>query len=725
MKELGEISFCPYVGLDPYTEADSDYFFGRQQDSQVIASNLYAARLTILYGASAVGKSSILTAGVIPLLRKKPRTVVILFRDWQSPLFLSALKTECIKAIEKIASKRPTLSPSMPLDDLLAAGAASFGGSILLLFDQFEEYLAFHSTEAADAPFEVEFARSVNRDDVDVSFLISLREEGLARLDRFRVRIPNLLANTLQLQNLDRESAEMAIWGPLKVYNERFSTAAGPVVLEDELAKEILSQVQIGSVVLSRTSGTGQGQAGEESGRIETAFLQLVMERLWQEEVSATSREIRLATFKRFGGAENIVRSHVDGVMKRLGSRERRACARFFDRLVTPSGIKISYTMEDLKMFAGKLAQHLPSVVRQLSAARILREVGNAEGDQNAARYQIFHDVLGPAVLAWNTLYAERKRRRKRLALLLGSMFSILLLGGWLSVFSFRNHAKEAEYRASEYEGGKRYDLALSSLQDALRSYRVGFDRSSELRVLKSIERVQSLYLPWGYLTDLWSGQVHELHGERVNIGRNTSANEANNEIDIQDRLVSRRHLAFTRDGQVAEDLRSRNGTTLNSRTIPYGVGAKIEDGDLISLAGVVAFRFTKEWPTGLLPLPQETWGVFIDGTSRSVEYLTEREYEIVASGGKLSVHHPAVKEALMRIRRTLDSAMLYDVADDWYVRLTQKETDYEYKSYVLNSQYWVPMFTQPLEYLKLSSDRQRIDTSYAFQFVCIKQVED
>jgi RecA-family ATPase len=57
---------CPFVGLRPYTDAERDYFFGRERDQRVISSNLYAASLTILYGESGVGKSSVLLAGVVP-----------------------------------------------------------------------------------------------------------------------------------------------------------------------------------------------------------------------------------------------------------------------------------------------------------------------------------------------------------------------------------------------------------------------------------------------------------------------------------------------------------------------------------------------------------------------------------------------------------------------------------------------------------------------------------
>ena len=31
---------CPYVGLRPYAEADRAYFFGREQDTEMIAADL-------------------------------------------------------------------------------------------------------------------------------------------------------------------------------------------------------------------------------------------------------------------------------------------------------------------------------------------------------------------------------------------------------------------------------------------------------------------------------------------------------------------------------------------------------------------------------------------------------------------------------------------------------------------------------------------------------------
>src|SRR6516165_3077735 len=102
---------CPYVGLEPYTEADIDYFFGRERDQRIIAANLVAARLTVLYGASGVGKSSVLLAGVVPNLRTRPRTAVVVVRDWRGAGFLDALKSECGKAVQRVRQDSLSIDP--------------------------------------------------------------------------------------------------------------------------------------------------------------------------------------------------------------------------------------------------------------------------------------------------------------------------------------------------------------------------------------------------------------------------------------------------------------------------------------------------------------------------------------------------------------------------------------------------------------------------------------
>jgi cell division septum initiation protein DivIVA len=55
-------------------------------------------------------------------------------------------------------------------------------------------------------------------------------------------------------------------------------------------------------------AGRGAAAATVPDGRIETPYLQLVMQRLWQAERGAGSSTLRAATLRELGGAEQIVR---------------------------------------------------------------------------------------------------------------------------------------------------------------------------------------------------------------------------------------------------------------------------------------------------------------------------------------------------------------------------------------------------------------------------------
>src|SRR5216684_8818473 len=114
--------FCPYRGLQPFTKEDTEYFFGRVQDREKIISNLRVAPLTVLYGASGVGKTSVLQAGVMAELEKTARTAVVFFRTWQKPDVLSALKEDVLQALpNNIGDRKNPIDPALPLDEFLAA----------------------------------------------------------------------------------------------------------------------------------------------------------------------------------------------------------------------------------------------------------------------------------------------------------------------------------------------------------------------------------------------------------------------------------------------------------------------------------------------------------------------------------------------------------------------------------------------------------------------------
>src|SRR6266496_4224552 len=90
----------------------------------------------------------------------------------------------------------------------IAACTQRLGRDLVVILDQFEEYFVYHPRDDGDATFAAEFPRAVNQAELAVSFLVSIREDALARLDRFKGQIPSLFGNYLRLDRLDRERSE-------------------------------------------------------------------------------------------------------------------------------------------------------------------------------------------------------------------------------------------------------------------------------------------------------------------------------------------------------------------------------------------------------------------------------------------------------------------------------------------------------------------------------------
>jgi len=59
----------PWLGLVSYTEVNRAYFHGRDEEARELVRRLERKTLTILFGQSGLGKSSLLQAGVFPRLR--------------------------------------------------------------------------------------------------------------------------------------------------------------------------------------------------------------------------------------------------------------------------------------------------------------------------------------------------------------------------------------------------------------------------------------------------------------------------------------------------------------------------------------------------------------------------------------------------------------------------------------------------------------------------------
>jgi WD40 repeat protein len=455
-----EIPESPYIGLEPYSEKDAPFFFGRERERRVIAANLRASRVTLLYGPSGVGKSSVLNAGVVCDLGRlgtelrteegRPQHVVVAFSSWRDDP--EAPLAEAIREAVSGALGEVSQAPAgNSLLETLERSAELYEGELLVILDQFEEFFVYHPRADPDSPLPVALARAIRDPDLRVNFLISLREDALAGLHLFKGLIPGLFENRLRLDRLSHEAGRDAIVRPLEHYNE-LVPEEDAVELEPELVEEVLDEVTAGRV---HAAHVGIGAVAHESAEtgIEAPFLQLVMERLWHERGADGSRALRLATLRELGGAQHIVRTHLYGALAGLEPAQREAAAAMFNHLVTPSGTKIAHRAADLARWAGADEASVESTLRALAQARILRPV--AAEDRDDSRYEIYHDVLAGAVLEWRTQYEANERvkrewrRRLRLgAAVLGALALAVVVG--LAVFAFiqRGEAQE-ESRAA------------------------------------------------------------------------------------------------------------------------------------------------------------------------------------------------------------------------------------------------------------------------------------
>jgi WD40 repeat protein len=475
----------PFKGLAPFGESELDMllFFGREREIEVITANLVASRLTVLYGPSGVGKTSLLRAGVVTRLRRDESTGVVVHANWSGES-----SDGLLRAIEEEARRvRPDIELDLrgrSLAEALADWGATIGGELYVVLDQFEEYFLYHES---GGPFE-ELAEIIRRREHRANFLISIREDALAQLDAFKTQIPNLFGNSLRLDRLDRQAATRAILGPIERYNE-LAGEADPVVADDELVDEVLDSVQAGRIQLGPTGRGGADEAAAESGRIEAPYLQLVLERLWNVERAGGSSRLRLATLAELGGATRIVEEHLERAMSILSPEEQDAAAAMYNHLVTPSGTKIAHRAGDLARYASVDEARAGTVLDRLARERIIRA---AEDGAAGPQYEIFHDVLADAVLAWRTrheaerhLESERQeaaRRHKRLLLVaVASLASVVVLAG-ITVYALTQRS-EARENAREARAGELVARAAASLAaDPAESLQLALDASRTVR---------------------------------------------------------------------------------------------------------------------------------------------------------------------------------------------------------------------------------------------------
>ena len=71
MSDAGSGPPEPYVGPRPFETRDKHLFFGREREAHEISSLVFANKFFVLYAASGAGKTSLVNAGVLPLVENQ------------------------------------------------------------------------------------------------------------------------------------------------------------------------------------------------------------------------------------------------------------------------------------------------------------------------------------------------------------------------------------------------------------------------------------------------------------------------------------------------------------------------------------------------------------------------------------------------------------------------------------------------------------------------------
>lgn len=439
----------PYVGMRPYKREEKKWFYGRDADGRIIADKTLAARLTLLYAPSGVGKSSVLNANTIPALEDEDCDVMY-WDAWAGSDPTSAIKEK----LAAVASSTGVVDPlaGAPTIAELARLVTGNGRTLVLVFDQFEEFLVNHANELD--PLRKEVAALVRAQTIDARVLISLREEFLASLEPFRQEILILFQSTYRLEPLTTDDVRTAIVKPALLFEGQVESKLADKLIIDlsegqgkvgETAEVSGSGTSnwlssLGKSSLTRSVGPSTAQEAESlkpkvvagvTGTIDLPMLQLVCEQIWRAApIAEGKRNLTLDLYKNLGGKDKILSDHIRSCMPARW-RDRLFTAKLMRYLAPPSGMKMSYSAGDLSAYSALDKKRVEGELERLSEAdaRILRR----REYRHEVRYELQHDALVRHVAPWRDDVLEKAAVVRRVGWILAAL--ALTIGIATSVF--------------------------------------------------------------------------------------------------------------------------------------------------------------------------------------------------------------------------------------------------------------------------------------------------
>ena len=403
-----------YPGLQPFETKDAALFYGREREARDLYAQVTVEKMVVLFSKSGMGKSSLLNAGLTPLLEK---TSLLPLRIRLSNEAV-ALEEQFLQELEKAEWKaNVTLPPALrktgaPLWEQIKAATFTKNGAPAIpvfVLDQFEEVFTLYSParrerflkELADLtngnPPEAYLtqlrARIGAGERLDVpalessprcKFIFSIRSDLLHLLNGISPLIPDIMRSRFELLPLDQEQAEEAVTLPAMLRDPERSFVSQPFRYDDAALASILEYLT---------------KDGAEA--VESFQLQILCRAIELRAIEKNARSVTPALFGGIAGLGHIIRDFYMAKIGELAADAQLPARQLLEeQLITDNGRRRSVAEDEL------IASR--ALLDQLVEMRLLRK----EPRLGTFYYEISHDTLvGPILEKYKERRMEEESR--------------------------------------------------------------------------------------------------------------------------------------------------------------------------------------------------------------------------------------------------------------------------------------------------------------------------
>ncbi|MEU0952512.1 trypsin-like peptidase domain-containing protein [Streptomyces niveus] len=361
---------CPFQGLEPFAEEQSQFFHGRDADTTRVLEALDQRPLVLVVGPSGCGKSSLVGAGVLPRLREQGAGVSEL-RPVPGARATSVLAHVLTDVLEPGLGEIEHLVRAEELAWLLADGPdvlAALRGRILargpsaghvLFVDQFEEYARAVPAEACEL-FRMLSDLAGRRGAAALRVVATARPDSLDAL--VTVSTSDVVSDAVQfLAPLSDDDLKRAVTAPVD--------AVPGLWFEPGLPERIVAD------------------AGDEPGRM--PLVQFALTELWHQRSNSM---LTHAAYDALGGIAGALVGHANGVYAKLTREQQELAPRLFAQLARP-GDGDTFVRRPAR--TTDLAPELLSLVRELTRSGKLLVLSHAPGESGQEEIvDLAHEAL-------------------------------------------------------------------------------------------------------------------------------------------------------------------------------------------------------------------------------------------------------------------------------------------------------------------------------------------